>query len=132
MTKRNIRWRIRRTADGWEGEATLELAPGAAALPAAVTARARGRTRADAASRTLAALDAAARSPLLRAMLPPGAAPAIDAARKVASQVARWFSRRRRASVSGHARPLTRSEVMRAYASRGAPRSLVRLAGACV
>jgi hypothetical protein len=132
MSEHRLRWRIRRTADGWEGEATLALAPGAGAAPAAVTARARGATRATAASRTLAALDAAARSPLLRAMLPPGAAPAIDAARKVASQVARWFRARRRASVSGYARPLTRREVMRAYARRGAPRSLVRLAGACV
>lgn len=132
MKEHRLRWRIRRTADGWEGEATLALAAGAGAAPASVTARARGRTRGDAASRTLAALDAASRSPLLRSLLPPGAAPAIAAARKVASMVSRWVRGRRRAAVSGYARPLCRREVERALAARGAPRALVRLAGACV
>jgi hypothetical protein len=132
MSEHRLKWRIRRTADGWQGEATLALAPGSAALPASMTARAQGRTRADAAARTFAALDAVTKSPLVQSLLPPGAGAAIQAAKTVASTVARLFRRRRRASVSGYARPLTRHEVMRAYASRGAPRSLVRLAGACV
>lgn len=128
----NIRWVVRRTPQGWEGEATLALRPGPAAAPAAVTARAQGRTRADAAARTLSAVDAITKSPLVSAMLPPGAAPALQAARAVARQVGRWLGRRRRARVSGAARRLTRAEVMQAYRARGAPEPLVRLAGACV
>lgn len=127
---RTIKWNIRKTPSGWEGTATMELAPGAG-MPASVTARARGASRGDAATRTLRALDAATRSPLIQAMLPPGAAPALAAARKVASLVSRWARGRRRASVSGVARPLTRAEVERALRSRGVPRSLVRLGGAC-
>jgi hypothetical protein len=129
MTQHKIRWSIRRTADGWEGEATLALSAGAGA---AVTARARAGTRADAAARTLAALDAVTRSPLVAAMLPPGAAPALRAARAVASSVARLFRRRRGARVSGGAvRTITRAEVARALARRGLPRPLVRLGAAC-
>lgn len=125
----NIRWVIRRTANGWEGEATIQLAPRAAA---AVTARARAGTRADAASRTLAALDAVTRSPLVASLLPPGAAPALRAARAVASSVARLFRARRRARVSGAPmRPISRSDVARALERRGLPRSLVRLGASC-
>jgi hypothetical protein len=124
-----LQWRIRRTADGWEGEATLALSPRAAA---ALTARARAGTRADAAARTLRALDMVARSPLVASMLPPGAAASLRAARAVASSVARLFRRRRRARVSGGAvRTITRADVARALARRGLPRPLVRLGAAC-
>jgi hypothetical protein len=129
MNEHRLKWRIRRAADGWEGEATLALRPGAAA---AVTARARAGTRADAAARTLAALDAVTRSPLVASMLPPGSAQALRAARAVASSVARLFRRRRRARVSGGAvRTITRADVARALARRGLPRPLVRLGAAC-
>lgn len=127
----SIRWNVRRTPQGWEGEATIALRPGAAAPPAAVSARAQGRTRAAAVTRTLTALDAVTRSPLVSSMLPPGASQALSAARGIARAVARWTRGRRRAAVSGHGAPLSRREVERALRARGVPRALIRIGASC-
>lgn len=121
----NVRWKIVRTSDGWEGQAEIPL-PGARAT---VATRARGRTRGDAAARTLKALEDVSRSPLVSALLPPGAQPAIRAAMQVARSVSRLFKRKRKASVSGA--PVTRRHIESALRRRGAPAELVRLGGAC-
>ena len=121
MTNHHVKWTIKRTSDGWTGEATIAIAPGAS-----VTARARGPSRGDAAARTFAALDAVTRSPLVASLLPPGAAPAVRAARSVAMAVARFVRRRSRAGarVSGAA-------VARALRRRGMPDAIVRVGYAC-
>lgn len=126
----NLTWKIRKTTDGWEGEATVPLPAGGAA----VSARARGKTRGDAAARTLRAIEDVSRSPLVSSLLPPGAGPAIKAALGVARSVARLFKRKKRAraaapTVSG--RPITRRDVERSLRGRGMPAHLVRLGGAC-
>jgi len=127
MSNRNIKWSARRMPDGsWAGEATVRIDPGAGA-PAAITASARGSSRADAAARTFRALDAVTRSPLVRSLLPPGAGAAIDAARTVASTVARLFRRRRRTAPASAA--MSGRDVARVLARRGADRRIVRLAG---
>lgn len=127
----NLRWNIRRTADGWEGVATIPMPAGAAS----VTARAAGKTRGDAASRTLRAIEDVTRSPLIASLLPPGAGPAIKAALGVARSVARLFKRKKRAA---RARGTTVSgmgfgsrDVAHALRRRGAPAQLVRLGAAC-
>jgi len=123
-----ITWKIRKTAQGWEGEATVPLPSGGAA----VSARARGSTRGDAASRTLRAIEDVTRSPLVSALLPPGAAPAIKAALGVARSVARLFKKKRKQRVSGSAEPMpTRQQIEATLRRRGAPAELVRLGGAC-
>jgi len=121
MSNHHVKWTVRKTADGWTGEATIAIAPGAS-----VTARARGTSRGDAAARTFAALDAVTRSPLVASLLPPGAGAALQAARKVASFVSRLTRRRRRAGqqVSGAA-------VARALRARGLPDAMVRVGYAC-
>ena len=127
----NLRWNIKRTADGWEGTATIPLPAGGAA----VTARARGRTRGDAASRTLRAIEDVTRSPLISSILPPGAAPAIKAALGVARSVARLFKRKKKkaqaqgTTVSGLG--IGSRDIARALRNRGAPPELVRLGAAC-
>lgn len=121
----NVRWKIVKTADGWEGQAEIPL-PGARA---AVATRAAGRTRGDAAARTLKALEDVSRSPLVNAFLPPGAQPAIRAAMQVARSVARLFKRKKKKTVSGQ--PITRRNIEDALRRRGAPAELVRLGGAC-
>lgn len=129
MQTGTLTWKIRKVADGWEGEATVPLPSGAAA----VTTRARGRTRGDAAARTLRAIEDVSRSPLVASLLPPGAAPAIKAALGVARSVARLFKRKKKARVSGYstgAMP-TRQSIEAALRQRGAPPELVRLGGAC-
>lgn len=123
----NLRWKIRRTSDGWEGEAEVPLPAGAAA----VSARARGRTRGDAAARTLRALEDVTRSPLVSSLLPPGAGPALKAALGVARSVARLFKRKKKAKVSGQPITITRRHVEASLRRRGAPAELVRLGGAC-
>jgi len=129
METGKLTWKMRKVADGWEGEATVPLPSGAAA----VSARARGRTRGDAASRTLRAIEDVTRSPLVASLLPPGAAPAIKAALGVARSVARLFKRKRKAKVSGFSTsPMpTRQQIEAALRQRGAPAELVRLGGAC-
>jgi len=127
---RTLTWKIRKTADGYEGEATIPLPAGGAA----VTARARGSTRGDAAARTLRAIEDVSRSPLVASLLPPGAGPAIKAALGVARSVARLFKRKKKARAAGTAvsgRPITRRDVERSLRQRGAPPELVRLGGAC-
>lgn len=138
MKTGKITWKLRRTGDGeWQGEATVPL-PGAAA---SVSASARGRTRGDAASRTLKALQDVTRSPLVSSLLPPGAAPALQAALSVSRSVARLFrkKKKRRASspaaapspdaVSGYV--LGQAQIRELMAQRGAPPELCALAGAC-
>ena len=133
----NLRWKLRKVADGWEGEAEIPLPAGSAA----VATRARGQTRGDAASRTLRALQDVTRSPLVSALLPPGAQPAIKAALAVSRSVARLFRRKKKsarasaaatpAAVSGYAMTMGAADVARALQSRGAPPELVRLGAAC-
>lgn len=129
MNTGKLTWKLRKTSDGWEGEATVPLPAGAAA----VSARARGRTRGDAAARTLRAIEDVSKSPLVSSLLPPGAAPAIKAALSVARSVARLFKRKKkaRASVSGMPRSYGAAHVARALQQRGAPPELVRLGAAC-
>lgn len=127
MATRTLKWKIRKTADGWEGEAEVPLPAGAAA----VSARARGRTRGDAAARTLRALEDVTKSPLVSSLLPPGAGPALKAALGVARSVARLFKRKRKAKVSGQPITITRRHVEASLRRRGAPAELVRLGGAC-
>lgn len=123
-----ITWKIRKTAQGWEGEATVPLPSGGAA----VSARARGSTRGDAAARTLRAIEDVTRSPLVSALLPPGAGPAIKAALGVARSVARLFKKKKKQRVSGSAEPMpTRQQIEATLRRRGAPAELVRLGGAC-
>jgi hypothetical protein len=123
----NIRIRIRRVSPTeWEATGTVRLHAGGPAARAAVTARA--STRADAAARTLRALDAVAKSPLVRSMLPPGAAASLAAARAVASGVARLFARRRRQpSVSGTPPAAIVRRAAAAWRERGVPEGVVRL-----
>lgn len=127
----NLRWNIKRTSDGWEGTATIPLPAGAAA----VTARAAGRTRGDAAARTLRAIEDVTKSPLIASILPPGAAPAIKAALGVARSVARLFKRKKKAArsrgttVSGMG--YNARDVAETLRRRGAPPALVRLGAAC-
>jgi hypothetical protein len=128
MQTGKLTWKIRKVADGWEGEATVPLPSGAAA----VTTRARGRTRGDAAARTLRAIEDVSRSPLVASLLPPGAGPAIKAALGVARSVARLFKRKKKARVSGMSGAMpTRQQIESALRQRGAPAELVRLGGAC-
>lgn len=128
MQTGNLTWKIRKVADGWEGEATVPLPSGGAA----VTTRARGRTRGDAASRTLRAIEDVSRSPLVASLLPPGAGAAIKAALGVARSVARLFKRKKKARVSGMSGAMpTRQQIESALRQRGAPAELVRLGGAC-
>lgn len=123
----NLRWKLKRTADGWEGEAEVPL-PGAGA---SVSARARGRTRGDAAARTLRAIEDVSKSPLVSSLLPPGAGAAIKSALSVARSVAKLFKKKKkRAAVSG-LDVLGAEQVAAALAQRGAPPELVRLGRAC-
>lgn len=123
-----ITWKIRKTAEGWEGEATVPLPSGGAA----VSARARGTTRGDAASRTLRAIEDVTRSPLVASLLPPGAGPAIKAALGVARSVARLFKKKKKQRVSGaYSAMPTRQQIEATLRRRGAPPELVRLGGAC-
>lgn len=123
----NLKWKLKRTADGWEGEAEVPL-PGAGA---SVSARARGRTRGDAAARTLRAIEDVSRSPLVSSLLPPGAGLAIKSALSVARSVAKLFKKKKkRAAVSG-LDVLGAEQVAAALAQRGAPPELVRLGRAC-
>ena len=127
----NLRWNIKRTSDGWEGTATIPMPAGAASI----TARAAGRTRGDAASRTLRAIEDVTRSPLIASILPPGAGPAIKAALGVARSVARLFKRKKKkaaaagTTVSGMG--IGARDVARSLRARGAPPELVRLGAAC-
>jgi hypothetical protein len=123
----NIRIRIRRVSPHeWEATGSVRLDAGGPAARAAVTARA--STRADAAARTLRALDAVAKSPLVRSMLPPGAAASLEAARAVASGVARLFARRRmRPSVSAPPPAAIVRRAAAAWRDRGVPEGVVRL-----
>ena len=128
MQTGKLTWKIRKVSDGWEGEATVPLPSGGAA----VTTRARGRTRGDAAARTLRAIEDVSRSPLVASLLPPGAGAAIKAALGVARSVARLFKRKKRARVSGMSGAMpTRAQIESALRQRGAPAELVRLGGAC-
>lgn len=135
MQTGKITWKMRRTADGeWQGEATVPL-PSAGA---SVSATARGRTRGDAASRTLKALQDVTRSPLVSSLLPPGAGAALNAALSVSRSVARLFKKKKRrtaaspsTAVSGYQDIAGRAAVERAMRRRGAPPELCRLAGAC-
>lgn len=127
----NLRWNIKRTPEGWAGEATIPLPAGSAAI----TARAAGRTRGDAAARTLRAIEDVSKSPLIASILPPGAGAAIKAALGVARSVARLFKRKKRAAraagttVSGLG--MGSRDVARSLRQRGAPPELVRLGAAC-
>jgi len=128
MQTGKLTWKIRKVADGWEGEATVPLPSGGAA----VTTTARGRTKGDAASRTLRAIEDVTRSPLIASLLPPGAGPAIKAALGVARSVARLFKRKKKARVSGMSGAMpTRAQIESSLRQRGAPAELVRLGGAC-
>lgn len=123
----NLKWKLRRTADGWEGEAEVPL-PGAGA---AVSARARGSTRGDAAARTLRAIEDVTKSPLVSSLLPPGAAPAIKAALGVARSVAKLFRKKKKKRAVSGLDVLGAHQVARALEQRGAPPELVRLGRAC-
>ena len=129
-----LKWRVRRVGPSeWEGEASVtldsRLLPGGG--PSRVTARARGTSRGSAAARTIATIDNITRSPLLRAVLPPGAGAAIDAAKKVASLFAGLArKRRRRSSTAGAALPTT-YEVVHALRRRGASPAILGLAETC-
>jgi hypothetical protein len=130
MGPSNLKWKIKRTSDGWEGEATIPL-PRAGA---AVTARARGSTRGDAAARTLRAIEDVSRSPLVSSLLPPGAGPAIKAALGVARSVAKLFKKKKKkapSAVQGMPREVGASQIAQALRERGAPPELVRLGAAC-
>jgi hypothetical protein len=126
----NLKWKLKKTADGWEGEAEVPL-PSAGA---SVTARARGSTRGDAAARTLRAIEDVSRSPLVSSLLPPGAAPAIKAALGVARSVAKLFKKKKKkapSAVRGMPREVGASQIAQALRERGAPPELVRLGAAC-
>lgn len=124
----NLKWKLRRTADGqWEGEAEVPL-PSAAA---SVSARARGSTRGDAAARTLKAIEDVSRSPLVSSLLPPGAGPAIKAALGVARSVAKLFKKKKKKGTVSGLDVLGAHQVAQALATRGAPPELVRLGRAC-
>jgi len=135
MATGKITWKMKRTADGeWQGEATVPL-PSAAA---SVSASARGRTRGDAASRTLKALQDVTRSPLVSSLLPPGAGPALQAALSVSRSVARLFKKKKKrtsaspsTAVSGYQDIAGRAAIERAMQRRGASPELCQLAGAC-
>jgi len=135
MQTGKITWKMRRTPDGeWQGEATVPL-PSAGA---SVSATARGRTRGDAASRTLKALQDVTRSPLVSSLLPPGAGPALAAALSVSRSVARLFKKKKKrtssspsTAVSGYQDIVGRAAVERAMQRRGASPELCRLASAC-
>ncbi len=123
----NLKWKLKRTADGWEGEAEVPL-PGAGA---SVSARARGRTRGDAAARTLRAIEDVSRSPLVSSLLPPGASVAIKSALSVARSVAKLFKKKKKRSAVSGLDVLGAEQVAAALAQRGAPPELVRLGRAC-
>ena len=124
----NLKWKIKRTADGqWEGEAEVPL-PGAAA---SVSARARGSTRGDAAARTLRAIEDVSRSPLVSSLLPPGSRAAIKAALGVARSVAKLFKKKRKKGTVSGLDVIGAHQVAQALATRGAPPELVRLGRAC-
>ena len=124
----NLKWKIKRTADGqWEGEAEVPL-PGAAA---SVSARARGTTRGDAAARTLRAIEDVSRSPLVSSLLPPGSSAAIKAALKVARSVAKLFKKKKKSGTVSGLDVIGAHQVAQALATRGAPPELVRLGRAC-
>ena len=126
----NLKWKLRKTADGWEGEAELPLP----AAGAAVTARARGKTRGDAAARTLRAIEDVSRSPLVSSLLPPGAGLAIKSALSVARSVAKLFKKKKKkapAAVSGMPRHVGAAQIAQALSARGASPELVRLGASC-
>lgn len=139
-----VRWSVRRVgAHGWEGEVILTLDPGlrqrlnlagystgADAPPAGICVRARGRSRGDAATRTMAAVSSIVSSPLVQAMLPPGAMLALRAAQKVAKLFRGLFrKKRRRHTVSGL--EVTPRYVAQALGARGLDANLVRYAEVC-
>ena len=136
-----VRWNVRRVAPhGWEGEVIVTLDPSlrrrfalegdGPCPPAAIAVRARGRTRGDAATRTMAAVSSVVSSPLVQAMLPPGALLALRAAQKVAKLFRGLFKKkRRRRTVSGL--EVTPRYVAQALGSRGMSANLVRYAEVC-
>ena len=131
-----LKWKVRKIGPGdWEGEATVtldpRLLPGGG--PSQVTARARGTSRGSAASRTIATIDSITKSPLLRAVLPPGAGLAIDAAKKVASLFAGLFKKKKRraATTTSGARLPSSYEIVHALKRRGASPAILGLAETC-
>ena len=130
-----LKWKVRKLGpNDWEGEATVtldpRLLPGGG--PSQVTARARGRSRGSAASRTIATIDNITKSPLLRAVLPPGAGAAIDAAKKVASLFAGLMKKKRRRPATTTTSGLPSSyEIVHALRRRGASPAILGLAETC-
>lgn len=140
-----IRWNVRRLPrGGYEGEVILLLDPGLRrrmniegvddvgpeAPPAGIAIRARGRSKGDAATRTMAAVASVVSSPLVQAMLPPGALLALKAAQSVAKLFRGLFKKRkRRRTVSGL--DVTPRYVAGELARRGMAPGLQRFAEVC-
>lgn len=138
MRDGTIRWDVRRTRAGWEGCMVLRLDPSLRgevvgdepAPPASIAVRAHGRTRGDAATRTMAAVSSVMSSPLVRALLPPQAVLALKAAQGVARLMRSLFrKKKRRTTVSGLA--VTPRYVARSLAARGMSPALVPFAEVC-
>lgn len=142
MPESGIRWNVRRLpSGGYEGEVILLLDPGLRARlniegdgpPAAlagVAIRARGKSKGDAATRTMAAVSSVVSSPLVQAMLPPGAMLALKAAQSVAKLFRGLFKKRkRRRTVSGL--DVTPRYVAGALMRRGMKPELQRFAEVC-
>lgn len=83
-----VAWRVRRTADGYEGEILIPsslTARNGTSAAAPVKISASGQSRKQALRRAATVADAILDSPVMRAALPPGAAPAIEAVKAIAS-----------------------------------------------
>jgi hypothetical protein len=135
-----IQWNVRRATSGaWVGEMTLRLDPSLSMRglgaddetpPAAITVRAAGRSRGDAATRTMAAVSSVMNSPLVRTLLPPQAMMALKAAQGVAKLMRGLFrKRKRRVTVSGL--EVTPRYVARALQRRGMSPALLGWAEVC-
>jgi len=137
-----VRWSVQRLphGGGWQGEVILLLDPGLRRRlnlegegdthPAGIAVRARGKTKGDAATRTMAAVSSVIASPLVQAMLPPGAMLALKSAQAVAKLFRGLFKKKkRRRTVSGL--DVTPRYVAGALVRRGMRPELARFAEVC-
>lgn len=127
-----IKWNVTRNAAGvWVGEITLPFdLRKVGGMAAATTVRATGNTRGSAAGRTLKAVDSVLSSPLVQAMLPPGASLALNAAKNVAKMFSGLFKKKKkRAALSG--RGITPASLTAELRRRGVPNGVVMLGALC-
>lgn len=137
-----VRWSVSKLPHGgWQGEVILLLDPALRrrlnlegdAEPhcaAGVAVRARGVTKGDAATRTMAAVSTVISSPLVQAMMPPGTMLALKSAQAVAKLFRGLFKKRkRRRTVSGL--DVTPRYVAGALVRRGMRPEMARFAEVC-